>query len=234
VARWLARWARGEGAEETKDAEGNAAATHAPPASAPPPLLQTSQQILRGYLFYPLEGAPAAAAGAAGAVGAAGCAVSAGRTGGVGGVDGGRGSGGWSEAGVTGTASPGHLRGWWVNHTADLAKVPGSHGGVPGGTGGGDGGGGGGGVGGTGEAGAGAVQRTQQTVDELMGESISASNGGDPALTTQEHEWTGVVERMEGGWVRHILRSHVIHHVFSRRFFSERHPVTWRALRIWP
>ena len=96
VASWLDRWASGEleGEEveltelgERRRAEASAFEKEKKPFE------KVSQQILRGYLFYPLRG------------------------------DGRGGSASWRDARARGTASDAHLRGWWVRTPEELLDV---------------------------------------------------------------------------------------------------------------
>jgi hypothetical protein len=99
VARWLDRWAadalEGESIEltelGTRLAVGRSVAAERP--ESPRELKKTSQQILRGYLFYPLRG------------------------------DGRGGSATWRDARARGSASDAHLRGWWVRTPEELLDV---------------------------------------------------------------------------------------------------------------
>ena len=99
VARWLDRWAadalEGESVELTElgtRLAGEAADKKKRPES-PRERKKTSQQILRGYLFYPLRG------------------------------DGRGGSATWRDARARGSASDAHLRGWWVRTPEELLDV---------------------------------------------------------------------------------------------------------------
>lgn len=98
VARWLDRWAadalEGESVELTElgtRLAGEAADKKRP--ESPRERKKTSQQILRGYLFYPLRG------------------------------DGRGGSATWRDARARGSASDAHLRGWWVRTPEELLDV---------------------------------------------------------------------------------------------------------------
>jgi hypothetical protein len=98
VARWLDRWAadalEGESIELTELGTRLAVgATAAERPESPRELKKTSQQILRGYLFYPLRG------------------------------DGRGGSATWRDARARGSASDAHLRGWWVRTPEELLDV---------------------------------------------------------------------------------------------------------------
>ena len=101
VARWLDRWAadalEGESIEltelGTRLAASTASAAERPESPRVGSLKKTSQQILRGYLFYPLRG------------------------------DGRGGSATWRDARARGSASDAHLRGWWVRTPEELLDV---------------------------------------------------------------------------------------------------------------
>ena len=103
VEAWLDRWAsdalEGESIELTElgkrlaATEGGDATSGAAPSRAETRREKTSQQILRGYLFYPLRG------------------------------DGRGGSATWRDTRARGTASDAHLRGWWVRTPEELLDV---------------------------------------------------------------------------------------------------------------
>ena len=101
VASWLYKWASGEleGEEVELTELGEKKRRQSHEASAfekekeKKPFEKVSQQILRGYLFYPLRG------------------------------DGRGGSASWRDARARGTASDAHLRGWWVRTPEELLDV---------------------------------------------------------------------------------------------------------------
>ena len=97
VASWLDRWAsgelEGESVELTELGKRRQKSAEASQKKKPPPFEKVSQQILRGYLFYPLRG------------------------------DGRGGSATWRDARARGTASDAHLRGWWVRTPEELLDV---------------------------------------------------------------------------------------------------------------
>jgi hypothetical protein len=97
VASWLDRWAsgelEGESVELTELGKRRQKSAEASQKKKPPPFEKVSQQILRGYLFYPLRG------------------------------DGRGGSATWRDTRARGTASDAHLRGWWVRTPEELLDV---------------------------------------------------------------------------------------------------------------